>query len=568
RHHSGVQATFSELAAAAELIPVPDDVQPKPKAAYKLIGREGRLRIDAPNKILGETIYTIDVALPGLLTALVLHPPRFGAKAVRVEDDAARREAGVVAVVTIDEGVAVVGETLDDAHRGLRALEVTWDDTNAERRSSEQLMDEHRRLVESSAGAVVVRDEGDVESRLAGAAHLIDAVYEQPYLAHAPMEPNNAVCMMRDDGVIEVWAPTESPEYTRMSASSAAGVDTEHVHVNVTFAGGSFGLHSSAAHDPTAEAVQIAKALDWKYPIKVQSLREEEFKTGQYRAMSAHRVRAGTDARGRLTAMHHHIAAQPTSPNLPYVGDVMFTNDVDLFTTTGAVDSPYSYPAFKLESTNVDTKVPVMVWRSVGNSHTEFARECALDEIAIVAGRDPIDLRRELLTDNPRCLRALELAAEVSGWDTPPPEGHARGVACSGFLSPSAQIAEVTLDSRGRIHVERIVFALDCGIAINPDLIRAQVEGGLLWGLSAAAWGEIVLGEGGEIVTQNFDRYPVMRIQSTPTIEVHLIDSDEPPTGVGEVSVPTTAPAVANAIAALTGTRVRRLPISKSIRIY
>jgi isoquinoline 1-oxidoreductase beta subunit len=567
RHPSGVQASFSELAAAAEQIPIPEDVQPKPKAAYKLIGREGRLRIDAPNKILGKTTYTIDVALPELLTAVVLHPPRFGAKAIRVEDHAALGVAGVVAVVSIDEGVAVVGETLDDAQRGLRALEITWDDTNAERRSSDQLMDEHRRLVESSDGAVVVRDEGEVETRLAGAAHVIDSVYELPYLAHAPMEPNNAVCMMRADGVIEVWAPTESPEYTRMSASAAAGVDMEHVHVNVTFAGGSFGLHSSAAHDPTAEAVQIAKALDWKYPIKVQSLREEEFKTGQYRAMSAHRVRAGTDADGRLTAIHHHIAAQPTSTNLPYVGDVMFTNDVDFFTTTGAIDSPYSYPAFKLESTNVETRVPLMVWRSVGNSHTEFARESALDEIAILAGRDPIELRRELLTDNPRCLRALELAAEVSGWNTAPPEGHARGVACSGFLGSSAQVAEVTLDSRGRIHVERIVFTLDCGIAINPDLIRAQVEGGILWGLSAAAWGEIVLGDGGEIVTQNFDRYPVMRIQSTPTIEVHLIDSDEPPTGVGEVSVPTTAPAVANAIAALTGTRVRRLPINKSIRI-
>jgi isoquinoline 1-oxidoreductase beta subunit len=567
-HHSGVRANFAELAAAAEMMPIPDDVQPKPKAAYKLIGREGRLRVDAPNKILGNTTYTIDVALPELKTAVVLHPPRFGAKAVDVTDDAALAEPGVLAVVTIEEGVAVVGETLDDAQRGMRALQVTWDDTDAELRSSEQLMGEHRQRVESGDGAVVVRDDGDVETRLAEAAHVIDAVYELPYLAHAPMEPNTAVCMMRDDGVIEVWAPTESPEYTRMSAAGGAGVDTEHVRVNVTFAGGSFGLHSSAAHDPSAEATQIAKALDWKYPIKVQSLREEEFKAGRYRAMSAHRVRAGTDAHGRLTAMHHHIAAQPTSVNLPYVGDVMFTNDVDFFTTTGAIDSAYSYPAFKLESNNVDTRVPVMVWRSVGNSHTEFARECALDELAIAAGRDPIDLRRELLTDNPRCLRALELAAEVSGWGTAPPEGHARGVACSGFLSPHAQIAEVTLDSRGRIHVERIVFVLDCGIAINPDLIRAQVEGGLVWGLSAAAWGEIVLGEGGEIITQNFDRYPVMRIQSTPTIEVHLIDSDEPPTGVGEVSVPTTAPALANAIAALTGTRVRRLPINKSMRIY
>jgi isoquinoline 1-oxidoreductase beta subunit len=209
-----------------------------------------------------------------------------------------------------------------------------------------------------------------------------------------------------------------------------------------------------------------------------------------------------------------------------------------------------------------------MVWRSVGNSHTEFARECILDELALAAGRDPIALRREMLAENPRTLRALELAADIVGWDSPAREGHARGVACSGFLGHSAQIAEVTLDDRGRVRVERIVFTLDCGIAINPDLIRAQVEGGVIWGLSAAAWGEVVLGQGGDIVTQNFDRYPVERMQSVPAIEVHLIDSDEPPTGVGEVSVPTTAPALANAIAALTGTRVRRLPLNKTVRIF
>jgi isoquinoline 1-oxidoreductase beta subunit len=209
-----------------------------------------------------------------------------------------------------------------------------------------------------------------------------------------------------------------------------------------------------------------------------------------------------------------------------------------------------------------------MVWRSVGNSHTEFARECALDELSLATGRDPIALRRELLNENPRTRRALELAAEIVGWDSPAPDGHARGVACSGFLGHSAQVAEITLDERGRVHVERIVFTLDCGIAINPDLIRAQVEGGILFGLSAAAWGEIVLGEGGDIVTQNFDRYPIKRMQSIPEIDVHLIDSDEPPTGVGEVSVPTTAPALANAIAALTGSRIRRLPLSKSIRIF
>ena len=259
---------------------------------------------------------------------------------------------------------------------------------------------------------------------------------------------------------------------------------------------------------PTAEAVQIARALDWKHPIKVQSLREEEFKVGRYRAMAVHRVRAGADADGRLTAWHQQIVAEPTSVNLPFVRDVMFTNGVDFFTTTGAVDPPYAVENFRLESTNFESRIPTMVWRSVGNSHTEFARESAIDELAIAAGRDPVDLRRELLAGSPRTLRALELAAERADWGSPLPEGRARGITSSGFLGHSAQVTEVSLDERGRVHVDRIVFALDCGRNVNPDLIRAQVEGGLLWGLSAAAWGEVVLGEGGDIVTQNFDALP------------------------------------------------------------
>jgi isoquinoline 1-oxidoreductase beta subunit len=223
---------------------------------------------------------------------------------------------------------------------------------------------------------------------------------------------------------------------------------------------------------------------------------------------------------------------------------------------------------FKLETTNVQTGIPIMVWRSVGNSHTEFARESAIDELAIAAGRDPADLRRDLLTDNPRTLRALELAVERSGWGTPLPQGRARGLACSSFLSHSAQVTEISLDRRERVHIEKITFALDCGIVINPDLVRAQVEGGLVWALGAAAWGEVVLGDGGTIVTQNFDTFPVMRMQSVPRIEVLLIESGEPPTGVGEVSVPTAAPALTNAIAALTGTRIRQLPIVKTMKVY
>ena len=248
--------------------------------------------------------------------------------------------------------------------------------------------------------------------------------------------------------------------------------------------------------------MQVARALDWKYPVKLQSLREEEFKSGRYRAMAVHRVRAGADAQGRVTAFHQQIAAEPTSPNMPFAVDFLFKDGVDYMTTSGAVDGPYALANFKLETTNVQTGVPIMVWRSVGNSHTEFARESAIDELAVAAGRDPVDLRRDLLAGNPRTLRALELAAERGGWGSPLPEGRARGVACSSFLSHSAQVTEVSLDNRNRIHVEKITFALDCGITVNPDLVRAQVEGGLIWALGAAAWGEIVLGDGGQIVTQ------------------------------------------------------------------
>ena len=354
-----------------------------------------------------------------------------------------------------------------------------------------------------------------------------------------------------------------------MAAAGAAGIENEQVLVHVTDAGGSFGLHSSAPPRPDHRSSPGRQGARLALPDQAAVPREEEFKTGRYRAMAVHHVRAGTDAAGTLSAFHQQIAAQPTSPNLPFVADALFTNDVDAMTTTGAVDSPYAYANFKLESTNVEAGVPIMVWRSVGNSHTEFARESALDELAqSPRRRDPVDLRRELLADNPRTLHALEVAAQPGRGTRPAANGHGRGIACSSFLSHSAQVTEVSLDDRGRVHVDRVVFALDCGIIINPDLIRQQVESGILYGLGAAAWGEIVLGDGGDIVTQNFDRYPVTRMQSTPAIEVHLIDSSEPPTGVGEVSVPTVAPALANAIAALTGTRIRRLPMSKTTPIY
>ena len=362
----GKRAGFGELAVRAGRLPVPG------RRAAKGSGpvQADRARGQAPGRRSREDPRHDAVhhrRHPArMLTAVVLHPPKFGAKAAAVDDSAALAEPGVTAVIPIDEGVAVVGETFDDAQRGLRALRVDWDERDAERRSSAELLAEHRRLVESGEQAVVARQDGDVAAALAGAAHVVDAIYELPYLAHAPMEPNNAACRMGDDGILEVWVGTEGPTYARMSASAAAGIGEDRVRVHVPFAGGSFGLHSTSGHDPTSEAVQVARALDWKYPVKLQSLREEELKSGRYRAMAVHRVRAGADAQGRLTAFHQQIAAEPTSPNLPFAVDFLFKDGVDYMTTSGAVDGPYALANFKLETSNVQTGVPIMVWRSVG----------------------------------------------------------------------------------------------------------------------------------------------------------------------------------------------------------
>src|SRR6266568_3137122 len=300
-HSSGKRVMFADLAPIAETMSIPDGVQPKDGSAYRVIGREGRLRVDTAAKILGKTRFTIDVSLPGMLTAVVLHPLRFGARVASVDDRSALAEPGVRAVIPVEEGVAVVAETFADAQRGLQALQVEWNDEHAERRSSEELLREHHRLVESGEQAVVARTDGNVDEGFARALHTIDAFYELPYLAHAPMEPNNAVCRMGEDGILEVWAGTESPVYAQMTGSRIAGIEQQRVRVLVPDAGGSFGLHSSSgANDPATEALQIAKALDWRYPIKVQSSREEEFKSGRYRAMAVHRVRAGADTKGML----------------------------------------------------------------------------------------------------------------------------------------------------------------------------------------------------------------------------------------------------------------------------
>jgi isoquinoline 1-oxidoreductase subunit beta len=568
-HPAGRTGSFGEFAEAAEKLPVPEGVEPKTPDEYRLIGSEDILRLDSPSKILGAAQYPIDVTLPEMRIATVLHPPVFGAKVASLDDSEALAQDGVEAVVPIDIGVAVVAQNFADALRGLRALKVEWDDSEAETRSSDELRAYHRELVESGEGSHIARDDGDVSKGFEGVVTEIDEYYEVPYLAHTPMEPNTATCRLNEDGTLEVWASSQAPHYVRMQGEQYAGVEGEKVKLHVLLAGGAFGLHTSAGNDPVSEAMQVAKATDWAYPVKVVSPREEEFKSGRFRPMVVHNVHTGVDAAGKVTAFHQRFASEPIGTNLPIVREVLVKDGVDFLTVTGATDGPYNIPNLRVEVTNVETGIPIMSWRSVGNSHTEFARECAIDELAVATGRDQIEFRRHILENEPRAIRVLDRLAELTDWGAPMEEGRARGLACSnGFFGASAQVSEISQDDRGRIHVDRITFVLDCGIALNPDLVRAQVEGGAYFALSAALWGEVTLGEGGKIETQNFDRYELVRMRMKPVIDIHILDSKEDPGGVGEVAVPTTAPALANAIAALTGERIRRLPLSKSIRIH
>ena len=504
-----------------------------------------------------------------MVTAVVLHPPRFGATVASVDDHAALDEPGVIAVVPIDEGVAVVGETVADAQRGLRALNVSWDDTGAERRSSSELLAEHLPLLESGEKAVVSRDDGDVDQALASAEATIDAIYTLPYLAHAAMEPNNAACRMREDGMLEVWASTESPEYTQMAASEAGGIDKDQVEVHVTFAGRlvrpSQHLQPRSDHRGRARRTGARLEAPGQGPVAARGGLQDRPLPRDGRAPRPRRRRrcrspdGGPPRDGRRTDL---------GSNLPYVRDVLFTDGVDFMTVDRRRRRPVRIPELpaRVDQLRVGRadhglalgrQLPHRVRARVGDRRARDRRRPRPRRPPTrAARREPAD-----------AARARARRRDARAGDRRCRKGSARGITCSSFLSHSAQVTEISLDDRGRVHVDRIVYVLDCGIEVNPDLIRAQVEGGLLFGLSAAAWGEVVLGDGGEIVTQNFDRYPVVRMRSVPTIEVHLIESTEPPTGVGEVSVPSAAPALTNAIAALTGTRIRQLPINKTIKI-
>ena len=563
RHASGKSATFGELADRAAAVVPPTEVRLKEPSAWTHIGNEKLRRIDTAAKTTGEHQFPIDVRLPGMLTAVLARPPLFGARARAFDATAVRQVRGVVDVVETPRGIAVVAKDTWSALKGRDALTVEWDESGAETRSSDTLMAEYKERARSGEVAIA-RNDGDAPGALAGAAKVLEAEFEFPYLAHAAMEPLDAVARMQD-GTLEIWAGHQMPDLYQAVGAEIMGIEPAKVTLHVMTPGGFFGRRAVPDADVIVEVVSVLKATGARAPVKVLWTREDDMKGGRYRPMYYHRLQAGLDANGNLVGWHHRIVGQSILAGTPFE-QMLVKNSVDLTSVEGASNLPYAIPNLLVDLATTDVKVPVLWWRSVGSTHTAYSTEVLIDELAEAAGRDPVDFRRDLLRDHPRHLGVLNLVAEKAGWGTPLPEGRFRGIAVhESFNSYVAQVAEVSVRPDGGTKVERVVCAVDCGIAVNPDVIRAQMEGGIGFGLGAILKSEITLDQG-RVVQDNFDGYEVLTIDEMPQVEVHIMPSKESPTGVGEPGVPPIGPAVANAVYAATGKRMRVLPFSRQDR--
>jgi isoquinoline 1-oxidoreductase beta subunit len=496
-----------------------------------------------------------------MLTAVIQRPPLFGATVRSLDTAAAKAVPGVVEVVRVPAGVAVVGKSFWAAKQGRDALKIEWDDSAAEKRSSSELMAAYEELAKTPG--MPARKAGDVDAALAGAAKRVTAAFKFPYLAHAPMEPLTCVVRLTDNAC-EIWAGDQFQTVDQMNAAQVAGIKPEQVTIHTLYAGGSFGRRANPVSDYIVEAVSVAKGLgaDGK-PVKLIWTREDDIHGGRYRPMYFHTIEAGLDREGNLVGWQQRIVGQSILEGTPFAA-VMVKEGVDETSVEGASTLAYAIPNIGVELHTTKVGVPVLWWRSVGNTHTAYAVEVFLDEIAHAAGKDPVAFRRALLGEAPRHLGVLNLAAEKAGWERPLPAGKGRGVAVhKSFNSYVAQIAEVSVAADGKIKVDRVVCAVDCGVPVNPDVIRAQMEGGIGFGLGAALYGAITLKDG-KVEQSNFHDYQVLRIEDMPQIEVHIMPSTEKPTGVGEPGVPPIGPALSNAVFAATGKRVRTLPFAAS----
>ena len=555
---TGKKAMFGELAARAAKVPVPTDVKLKDPSQFKLIGRDKLPRLDSRAKSFGQQQFAIDVMLPGMMTAVVMRPPRFGGKVASFDATQAKAVPGVVDVVQIPRGVAVVGRDMWSAKKGREVLHVTWDESAAETRGTARILEEYKHLSQLPDAVKAVR-EGDVEAALKTAAHTLDAQFEFPYLAHAPMEPLTAVARLSTDKC-EIWAGCQFQTIDQVNAAMATGLKPDQVFITTLAAGGTFGRRANPESDYIAEVASIAKAVGGKYPVRLIWTREDDIMGGRYRPMNYHRITAGLSQDGKVVAYKQRVVGQSIVAGTPLAG--MMKNGLDPTAVEGSAAEQYDIQNVDVTWSQAKSALPVLWWRSVGHSHMAISKEIMFDELAEAAGKDPVAFRLAHLDKQPRHAGALRLAAGKAGWDKPfsKGKGRGRGVAVhESFGTVVAQVAEVTVTG-DTITVDRVVCAVDCGVAVNPDVIKAQMQSGIGYGLAAALHGKITLTDG-HVDQSNFHQYTVLRINEMPReIEVHIVPSTNPPSGVGEPGLPPIAPAVANAVRAATGIKLRQLP--------
>jgi isoquinoline 1-oxidoreductase beta subunit len=555
------RASFGELAEAAARQPVPKQVKLKEPKDFRLIGKRAK-RKDSPDKTDGKATFTQDIFLPGMLVAVVAHPPRFGAGVKSFDASRAKAVKGVVDVVRIARGVAVLAKDTWSAKKGRDALSVNWDESSAFKLGTDEIFARYRALAKTPG--LIAHQAGDAERAFAGAAKVISAGYDFPYLAHAAMEPMNCVMRLSAHGC-EVWNGEQLTTGDQHALAGFFGLKPEQVRIHMLYAGGSFGRRACKDSDYVLEAAQIVKAIGAKAPVKLVWLREDDMRAGYYRPLFHHAMQAAIDKDGRLIGWRHRLVGQSILVGSPFE-KMMVKKGIDQVSVEGAANLPYAIPNMVVDlHTPMNIGVPVLWWRSVGSSHTAYSTETFIDEVAAAMAKDPVALRLELLGDHARHAGVLKLAAEKAGWGKPLAPGgkgerRGRGVAVhESFGSYVAQVAEVTVMADGGVRVDRVVCAVDCGVAINPDNIRSQVEGAVGFALSAALHGQITLTDG-HVDQGNFDTYPPVRISEMPQVEVHFVPSAEAPSGIGEPGVPPLAPAVANAVAAATGKRLYRMP--------